>query len=397
MRSRVTCVMFAVFVLAGLSMNIFAGDWLAWRGPNQGGISEEKLNPAGISKRLWEVRVGKGYSAVAVKGKHVFTMGNDGSQDTIYCLDAGSGKEVWKFSYPCSKGGGYAGPRSTPVLDDKYVYTFSLEGQVHCIDAESGKKKWVKSVADFGCRNLKWSFSSSPLVTDKLVIVNAGKSGIALDKKSGKKVWGSGGIGGYATPVLFTQKKKQYVAIFGEKALYTVDYKNGKVAWSFPWETKYDVNAADPIVTEKWIFISSGYGKGCALLDICGKKPKVKWQNTNLKNHFNSSIYQDQHIYGCDGNTGSGSLVCLDPQNGSTKWREDLGFGSIVAGADGSAAYLNERGTLTVGKISSSSFQQVGSENVLKRAGKCWTVPILANSRLYCRGSNGKLVCLDVK
>ena len=29
--------------------------------------------------------------------------------------------------------------------------------------------------------------------------------------------------------------------------------------------------------------------------------------------------------------------------------------------------------------------------------GKCWTVPVLANGRIYCRNAQGTLICLDVK
>jgi len=27
---------------------------------------------------------------------------------------------------------------------------------------------------------------------------------------------------------------------------------------------------------------------------------------------------------------------------------------------------------------------------------KCWTTPVLANGRIYCRNSRGDLTCLDV-
>ena len=29
--------------------------------------------------------------------------------------------------------------------------------------------------------------------------------------------------------------------------------------------------------------------------------------------------------------------------------------------------------------------------------GKCWTVPVLANGRIYCRDAEGNLVCVDVR
>lgn len=381
-------------LLCGISM---AGDWGAWRGAKGNGISEEKgWSPSGITKVLWEKNVGKGYSSVAVVGKEIFTMGNTGDTDKVYCLDGATGTEIWAFSYKCKNGGGYAGPRATPVVDGNDVYTFSIEGHLHCLDIKKGTKKWMTNVSSLGARNLKWNHSSSPLVTPKLVIVNAGAAGMAFDKKTGKKVWGDGGTGGYACPVLFKAKGKECLAIFGEKGINAVDLKSGKKLWNFPWETKYDVHAADPIVTDKWVFISSGYGKGCAMLDISNGKPKLKWQNTNMKNHFPSSVLLGDIIVGCDGNTGGGNLAAIDVQTGKQNWSEGLGFGSLMI-ADGKVIYLNERGKLTIGKASKSSFSTEISAQVLNNAGICWTMPILANKKIYCRGSSGKLICLDVK
>jgi len=40
------------------------------------------------------------------------------------------------------------------------------------------------------------------------------------------------------------------------------------VLWTHHWKTAYDVNAADPIVVEDMIFISSGYQHGAAVITI---------------------------------------------------------------------------------------------------------------------------------
>ena len=387
-----------IFIITGISAghSIVADDWPIWRGPNKNGISEEtNWNPKGISKVLWEKNVGAGWSAFSVKGKRAYTMGNSGGEDHIYCLDTETGKEIWKYSYSCSKGGGYAGPRASPVIKNDCVYSFSVDSEVHCVDAKKGKKKWSTNLSDLGARNITWKYSSSPVLTKKLVLINAGSHGIALDKQTGKKVWSTSGIGGYATPVLLKKGRKKRVIIFGEKDLCAVSLKSGKKFWSFPWQTKYNVNAADPLVNKKWIFISSGYGRGCALLNVKGKTPKLIWENTNLCNHFSSSIYVDGYIYGVDGNIGRGKLTCIDIKNGDVKWRENLGFGSLMIAGD-KIIYMGERGTLTIGKFSPDGFSKIASERVLKGAGKCWTTPVLSNGRIFCRGSNGKTVCLDV-
>lgn len=371
-------------------------DWPTWRGVNRDGISQEKnWDPKKISEVLWEKDVGVGYSSVISIGDKIWTMGNKDGKDIIYCLDAKSGDEIWKFSYNCSKGKGYFGPRATPVISKGAIFTLSLEGQVYCLDAKTGKEIWSQNITKLGVKNLSWKFSSPITIIGKLAIINGGKHGIALDVKSGKKVWGSSGQGGYASPV--PVKNGKQVAIFGFNILNVVDAKSGKIKASYPWETKYNINAADPIVLGDEVFISSGYGKGCALLKLKGDKLTKLWQNTSMKSHFSTPVLLDGYLYGVDGNTGRGIFTCVDFKSGKVMWQEkSLKFGSLIV-ADGKVIYLNEKGELTIFKASPKGFSKISSARVLKGAGKCWTMPIISNGRIFCRGSKGKLACLNVK
>ena len=105
----------------------------------------------------------------------------------------------------------------------------------------------------------------------------------------------------------------------------------------------------------------------------------------------------DGYLYGVDGNAGRGHMVCLDLKDGSTKWREkSVGFGSLII-ADGKIIYLNEKGTLTICKASPAGFSKIASAKVLSGSGKCWTMPVMANGRIFCRDSKGNIVCLVVK
>lgn len=384
-----------VMILFVSTTSIQAEDWPIWRGPNSDGISKEKgWDPQKISNVAWEKNLGVGYSSFSVQGDRVFTMGNKDKKDHVYCLDAKTGKEIWDYSYDCSPGGGYAGPRATPVLVDGKIYTLSREGQVHCLDAKTGNKVWEQNINKLGAQNITWQYSGSITVENGIAYINAGENGIALDAKTGEKKWASSGKGGYAAPVIFNKGKN--AAIFSCKTLKVIDAKKGKELASFQWETAHDVNAADPIVEKNNIFISSGYGKGCALLKLSGSKLKEEWRNTSMCSHFSSPVLLEGYLYGVNGNAGNGTLVCLDLKNGKTKWSEKLGFGSLMI-ADGKIIFLNEKGTMTICKASPSGFSKIASANVLSGADKCWTMPVLSNGRIFCRGSNGKMVCLKVK
>ena len=143
------------------------------------------------------------------------------------------------------------------------------------------------------------------------------------------------------------------------------------------------------------LFITSGYKKGCALLDISKGSAKEAWRSKDMTNHFGTCALIKGHLYGISGNAGRGSLQCLEFKSGKKKWSEKLGFGAWTAAGDKLIA-LTEKGSLVVAKADPSGYKEIARGKALQVKGKCWTVPVLANGRIYCRSSSGQLVCIDV-
>ena len=390
-------------VLAGVIMmganDGLAADWPQWRGPDRKGISKESdwdtTLGGGRPKQLWQKQIGVGYSSITVSDGLAYTMGNANRQDTVYCFDAESGREVWKESYACGVGGGYKGPRATPAVADGTVYTFSVEGHVLALDAKSGSVKWRKDLRrEMQARPPKWGFSCSPVVDGNQVVLNVGSRGLALDKKSGRVLWNSGGSGGsYASAVPFDYKGNHYYAIFSTPGLVVVDAKSGREAWSFPWQTTHDVNAADPIVSGSRVFISSNYGKGCALLDFSSGKPRKVWGNREMKTHFNSPVLFKGMVIG----NSEGTLVSIAGKTGRRNWQySGIGRGGSVLVAGGKLLVLDEQGAVSVGALDDTGFRPAAKARVL--TGQTWTPPALANGRLYVRNTKrGELVCVDLR
>ena len=371
-------------------------DWPQWRGPARNGISTEtnwlSQWPASGPKRLWTAQVGQGFSSVAVKAGRVYTMGNDGRQDIVTCLQAVTGKVLWKYRYPCGAGD-YGGPRATPTVHGNNVYTFSREGQAFCLNALSGKLVWRKDIArETRARAPQWGFAGSPLIQGNLVLYNLGTAGVALNKNTGKIAWQSGsGTAGYASPVPFAAGARSGAAIFTSSGIVAVNPANGRPLWQYPWETQFDVNAADPVFSGDTVFISSNYGKGGVLLRVAGGKPSVLWQNRNMRNHVNSCVLVGGALYGNDENT----LKCIDLKTGAERWRRrGMGKGGLIA-AGGKLLVLTERGQLSVIAATPERFNELATAKVLD--GTCWTHPVLANGLVYCRIHEGTLVCLDLR
>ncbi len=374
-----------------------ADDWARWRGPEGTGISKETgWRPEAVkeAKTKWKTNLGPGHSSVAVSGNRVYTMGNQGGNDVVYCFNEETGAEIWKHTYPCAPGN-YAGPRATPVVDGAFVYTVSRNGDAFCLDAKTGKVVWKANVLAGGARNVEWGVAGSPLIAGNMVIFNVGSHGAAYSKANGQKIWSSSGACGYASPVMFKFKGRDCLAMFGAKEVSVVDLGRGQKLGSYSWVTEYDVNAADPLHMEGKLLIASGYNRGCALLDVAsGLKPL--WENKNLRCHFSSPVFLNGHIFGVDGNTGGGQLRCIDPRTGEPKWTERGRFENLTA-ANGKLLTMDGGGALKIVEADPSGYKEVARAVVLTGGGTKWTAPVLANGAIYCRGGNGDLVCVDVK
>jgi outer membrane protein assembly factor BamB len=401
MKQRYFLLALACIVFLCAAVSAAFGDWPQWRGPERNGISTEtNWDPAALTRGpriLWRTNVGLGYSGVAVKGDRLYTMGSERGRDSVICMDTRTGREIWSYSYP-ARSMQYPGPRATPTIDGNFLYTMSSDGQLFCLSADRGAVRWSRNIVeDFGARPPNWGFAGSVVVEEDLLLLNAGPSGLALDKRNGKLAWASGaGTGGYATAVLYTQNGMRYAAIFGRRAIYGVEARTGKEAWSYPWVTGNDVNAADPLVFDDRVFISSDYGSGSALLDISGRQPKLLWRNGNMNSHFSSFVLIDGHIYGNDGFAGrrNGVFRCLDAETGREMWSQSLGFGSLIA-ADGKLILLTEQGDLHIALATPSGYREIArARSILSSS--CWTPPVLCDGSIYLRNHRGELVCLDM-
>ncbi len=381
-----------------LALPSAAGDWPCWRGPARDGATSETIANTGAltaGKVAWKADVGNGYSSVAVVEDRVYTLGNEKKQDAVVCLNADTGVVIWRHAYACGDGS-YEGPRATPSVDGDLVYTCSREGHVFALDRKTGAVRWSANLSALNGKAPGWGFAGSPLILGQLVILNSGQHGLALDKGTGKPVWSSpSGTGGYATPVAYGRPTPNRLLVFGQNALIVVDATDGRNMWSHPWKTSYDVNAADPIVNGDTAFISSGYGRGCALIDLGGATPRVRWEQKKMSNHTSSSVLAGTVIIGFDGNSGGGKLTAIDAATGAQRWQAGIDFGTVLRTGD-NLLVLTEKGRLIFGTPEANAFKVIAESPALLDK-TCWTMPVLANGRIYCRNTKGRLVCVDVR
>ena len=384
------------------------GDWPNWRGPHYDGISRESDWSDDWNdrppQRVWQARVGTGFSSVSVSAGRLYTMGNsaggeDGRRtDFVYCFNAATGELIWQHQYRCVLVDNLhaGGPGATPTVDGPRLYTIGREGQLHCLQTSDGKVIWSKDlVAELGVDMPDWGFTCSPLVLGDKLIVEAGRTA-AYDKATGKRLWQTAAYRpGYGAPVAFQHNGRSLLAVLNNDALLIVAADDGAEIAKYPWKTSYVTTSTTPIVQGDEIFISSGYNQGCALLRLADDELQFVYENRTMRNHFNNSVLLDGKLYGMDGNSHSSRnvrLICMDWKTGKLHWsRRGFGCGSLVA-ADGKLIVLADDGRLHVAGAKPQDYDELGSVKAL--GGLCWTVPVLAHGRIYCRNAAGDVVCL---
>jgi outer membrane protein assembly factor BamB len=389
-----------VLAACSLTAGAFAADWPHWRGPTFDGISRETI-PAVLPAELpvlWRAKVGVGFSTVSVKRTRVLTLGNQADIDTVRCLDADTGAVVWQHSYPCAIDPRYyeGGPSATPTIHGDSVYTLSKKGHAFRFELATGKVLWQRDlVADHGVELPEWSFASSPLIDGGRVLLNVGRGGLALDAATGETRWLQGtGTPGYATLVPWPGNPTGAThVLFGARALLGIEAGTGRQVWEFPARASRDVNAADPIVRGNRVVLSSSSGTKLVEFAADGT-PTTIWENRDLKWYFNAGVLIGDHLYSISGTTHRlTDLVCTRLDTGKTEWSVP-GFRSGALSAAGNTLVLLDAGKLTLFDASPEAFRPRFQQQILE--GKCWTVPVVANGRIYGRNAAGDLVCLQL-
>lgn len=378
-----------------------------WRGPHGNGNFDHESNwshkwPESGPKVLWTAKVHLGYSAIAVSGNRAYTIGNFEGDDLVQCLNATTGKPLWSKTYPQDLIPKYnpGGPNAPPVIEGKWLYTFSKQGLVSCWDKSNGDLRWATDLAAEAKAPMPtWGFSSAPVIVGDRLFLNVNQSGVALDKTTGKLLWNSPSLScGYAAVVPLTCRDQPALAIFGNKAMHVVAQKDGKVLWKVDWPTRYGENSADPLVIDNKLYLSSWWGEGAALFDPNLDSTNPVWTNKEFQNHINPPVFHNGHLFGFDGPVHKkkvkSHLRCLDAKTGKTIWsRPDL-RGSLIV-SNGKLIILAQNGSLIIAKATPEGFTELARHDGLGK--RTWAPPLLHQNKLYLRDADGTAICLDLE
>jgi outer membrane protein assembly factor BamB len=371
--------------------------WTNYRGPRRDGKYDQPVStswPANGLPVLWKQPVGIGYASFAVADGKAYTIEQRRRQEVVAAYDVATGRELWKQAwnaeYTDSTGDG---PRSTPTWDDGRVYALGATGELRCLDANTGAVIWGKNIlSENQASNLQWAQSASPLIVDDKVIVlpggGGGKSVVAYNKMTGAPVWKSlDDRQAYVSPMLVELGGRRQIVVVSALRVVGLTPENGSLLWSYPWDTDMGINASQPVVVDRnRFFISSGYGKGAALVELKANgnafTASTVWENTNMKNKFNSSVLHNGYVYGLD----EGILVCLDVNTGERKWKEGrFAYGQLILASGHLIVTAGDTGEIALIKATPDKYTEVARFAALQ--GQTWNYPAIADGRLLVRNS----------
>ena len=405
-------------LLSGFTLHAAAAGWTQWRGAMRDGVSSEtgllKSWPQGGPKLAWHIKgLGKGWSSVAVADGKILTMGNRQGGQHVVAYDVATQKEVW--SALVSKHGGE--PRCTPTIAGGMVYALSDDGEMLCCSAADGREVWRKSYKkEFGDPpKPSWQFSESPLVDGDRVIVTPGHAEhfmVALNARNGDVIWttkaeleGGGHDGaGYTGAVISNGAGvKQYVSMVGKGAI-GVSATDGKLLWHYNKVANRTAVIPTPLVWDDYVFVSSGYQTGAALLklskDGSGVKAEEQYflEHKQFQNHHGGMVRIGDYIYAGTGHN-NGFPICIEWKTGKTVWNQDRGPGresAAVIAADGNLYFRYQDGIMALISASPDGYKENGSFKLPFIDGESWPHPAIDGGKLYLR-SHDVLMCFDLK
>ena len=319
--------------------------------------------------------------------------------DTVYCLDAATGKQLWKQEFPgeSSKEYGFywfTGAAGTPAIVNGRCYVAGGSG-LYCLSTKDGSVIWKNKTTFTHC---------SPLVADGKVyvtfahLVDADKKKSwgelrAYDAETGKFLWANPKVGGdtEGSPALWTHDGKSYliVAAGSSGGLLCIDGAAGELAWQ---EKSVDLGSgaygghATPVVRGDLVVSQTA-----AVYKITPQKAEILWKAAS-GDYGCSPIVVQNHLYMCG---GYAPLRCVDMTTGTVAWKKNDGsrtFSPILA--DDKIFLFRDSGMGMI-KASADKVEELGRfEPVSGLMGLA--SPAIAGGKLYLR-LNDCVACYDLR
>ena len=385
-------------VTATMASPAFAQDWSQWRGPNRDGTVTSFTEPSAWPDTLtqhWQVDVGLGYASPILIGDRLFVFARQGGDEVMMALDAASGEELWRTSYPApfrmnpATARHREGPKSTPTYADGRLFTLGISGIVTAFDAETGRQLWQRPR---DAVEPLYHTSMSPIVDGDMMILHVGGHNdgalTAFGVENGNVLWEWTGDGpAYGSPLIVEFEGVRQVVTFTQEHFVGVSLETGKLLWSRPFITGSTTTSQTPLIYEGDV-IQTGRGNGITRFRVVREgnawTTQDLWHTDDVSVHMANGVVVDGVLVGLS-HLNSGQYFGLDLDTGDVAWTSEprqadhasiLRAGQIVFS-------LEDDAELLVLQNSQSGFDPLETYDVATSA--TWTLPTLSGNRLFVK------------
>jgi len=389
-------------------------DWRSWRGPMGNGSVEQGSFPVtfGADNYKWRVELpGKGCSTpILLNGMIYLTSPADG-KDSVLCYDFG-GSQKWQAAFDSENPGKHrngSGSNASPVTDGKTIFVYFKSGTFAAVELD-GKVRWRTNLVErFGPDTLFWDHGTSPVLTEKYVIMvrmHRGESWLAaFDKATGEIVWKvprnyttpTECDHGYSSPLVISHQGKESILIWGAEHLTIHNTTDGQMTWTCgnfnPDANKLWPAIATPVIVDDIAVIAYGRNdRGVPRLHgirLTGSGDVTSsnhaWKRGDIGTFVPTPVaYKGRVILVRD----RGEVACIDPATGKTIWedafpkhRTNYYASPLVAGDKLYAP--REDGTVFVASIAGDKFKLLSENNMGESV---IGSPVPADGQLLIRG-----------
>ncbi len=394
------------FVCLFSSVTCVAQDWPQWRGVNRDGkvtgFTAPQVWPGQLTQSC-KVVIGSGDATPALVNNRLYVFSRQEGNEVLRCLDAISGKQIWKnqgvpSKDPTGPSASHPGPRSSVAVSDGKVITLGLWGDICCYDASDGSLLWKND--DYKGQVPQFGTGMSPLIDSGTCYADLGgpEKGtfIAFDLGTGSVKWKVEGEGpSYASPVLLTIDGNKQIVFQSLTKQVSFNTAHAKLLWEqeTPVGSGRVQIATTPVVYQNKVFFT-GLNNGVNAIEVKkqGDKYAVSqlWKNPDLSTGYNTPIIKDGYLYGFSGQ--GGKLFCINISNGATAWISDITFQSFGS--------LVDAGSVIIGLSGNSKFvvlrpdgQKYNQEALIELPEKgIYAYPVLSGKRIYIKDADSLIM-----
>lgn len=384
-----------------ISKEDFLRNWLGFRGPGGNGIAAIDRAPLAwnVESRKgikWQVSVPKpGNSSPVIWNDKIFLSGGDKESLEVYCFAAKDGKLLWRKQANDADGAqpeiklneetGFAAP--TMATNGRYVFAIFATGQVVCFDM-NGNRVWSQNL---GIPDNHYGHSSSLIVHDNLLIVQYDQSSdgrlLGLDALTGNTVWRvERDLISWSSPIIVETGNRMELMVTNGGYVDSYDPKTGVKLWGV--KCLSGEHGPSPAYADGMVFVANE-SSGAFGIRLKENGAEVAWEYHDALPDAASPVATSQYVFLT---SSYGNVVCLDAKRGAELWFHEFDSGfyasPIIAGKRVYA--LDRSGVMHIFEAA-AKFKSLGDFAIGE---KTFSTPALVDNKLYLRGEKS-LFCIS--